>query len=61
MGLLRAQPQLIAAVRPLHRDGAAMRANTAAPWFTDYMAKAGPLLGGEPEVDMATPLWRNGI
>lgn len=45
----------------IYRDGEAMGANAAAPWFADYMAKAGPLLGGEPEVGMATPRWSKGI
>lgn len=45
----------------LYRDVGAMGANAQASWFADYMAKAGPLLGGEPEVTMATPLWSKGV
>ena len=45
----------------IYSSGEAMGANAAAPWFADYMAKAGPLLASEPEVAMATPLWSKGI
>ncbi len=45
----------------LYTNMEAMGANAQASWFADYMAKAGPLLGGEPEVSMATPLWSKGI
>ena len=45
----------------IYRDAGALGANAAAPWFADYMAKAGPLLAGEPEVAMATPLWSKGV
>lgn len=34
----------------IYASGEAMGANAAAPWFADYMAKAGPLLASEPEV-----------
>ena len=37
----------------IYRDAEAMGANAQAPWFADYMAKAGPMLAGEPEVAMA--------
>ena len=30
------------------------------PWFGEYMAAAGPLLAGQPEVGMATPLFAKG-
>ena len=45
----------------IYSDGEAMGANAAAPWFAEYMAQAGPLLAGEPEVGMATPRWSKGI
>ncbi|MGI9596758.1 MAG: putative quinol monooxygenase [Acidimicrobiales bacterium] len=45
----------------LYRNMEAMGANAQASWFADYMAKAGPLMGGEPEVSMATPLWTKGV
>ena len=45
----------------IYTSGEAMGANAAAPWFADYMAKAGPLLASEPEVAMASPLWSKGV
>ncbi len=45
----------------LYRNIEAMGANAQASWFADYMAKAGPLLGGEPEVAMANPRWTKGL
>jgi quinol monooxygenase YgiN len=45
----------------IYRDPAVMGANARAPWFADYMAKAGQLLAGEPEVGMATPVWSKGV
>jgi quinol monooxygenase YgiN len=45
----------------IYASGEAMGTNAAAPWFADYMAKAGPLLASEPEVAMATPRWSKGI
>ena len=45
----------------IYSNGEAMGANAAAPWFADYMAKAGPLLASEPEVAMANPLWSKGL
>ena len=45
----------------VYGDPSAMGANASAPWFAEYMAKAGPLLAGEPEVGMADPMWSKGI
>ncbi len=45
----------------IYADGAAMGANAGAPWFAEYMQKAGPLLAGEPTVGMATPRWSKGV
>lgn len=45
----------------IYSDAEALGANAAAPWFAAYMAQAGPLLAGEPEVGMATPRWSKGI
>jgi quinol monooxygenase YgiN len=45
----------------IYTDAAAMGANAQAGWFADYMAKVGPLLAGEPEVAMATPVWSKGV
>lgn len=45
----------------LYTDGEALGANAQSSWFADYMAKAGPLLAGEPEVAMADPRWSKGL
>ncbi|MEL7157719.1 MAG: antibiotic biosynthesis monooxygenase [Actinomycetota bacterium] len=45
----------------VYRDMASFGANAQAPWFEAYMATAGPLLAGEPEVGMATPRWSKGL
>lgn len=45
----------------IYRSTEALGANAQASWFADYMAKAGPLLGGEPEVAMTTPRWTKGL
>lgn len=45
----------------IYTDGQAMGANASAPWFGEYMEAVGPLLAGEPEVGMATPLWSKGV
>lgn len=45
----------------IYSDPAAMGANASAPWFAEYMAKAGPLLASEPTVVMATPGWSKGV
>lgn len=45
----------------IYTDGRAMGANASAPWFGEYMGAVGPLLAGEPEVGMATPLWSKGV
>ena len=39
----------------------AMGANAQAAWFADYMAAAGPMLAGEPDVMMAIPGWSTGL
>lgn len=41
----------------VYTDPAAMEVNAQAPWFGEYMAAVGPLLGGQPEVTTATPMW----
>jgi quinol monooxygenase YgiN len=41
----------------VYADPASMEANGRAPWFGEYMAAVGPLLGAQPEVTTATPLW----
>ncbi len=38
-----------------YTDIKAFEANAQQPWFAEYMAAAGPLLAGMPEVGMATP------
>ena len=45
----------------LYRDAEAFGANAQSSWFADYMAKAGPMLAGEPTVGMATPRWSKGV
>lgn len=45
----------------IYSDPAAMGANASAPWFAEYMTKAGPLLAGEPTVVMATTGWSKGL
>ena len=45
----------------IYTDAAAMGANAEAPWFADYMARAGNNLAAEPEVGMATPVWSKGV
>ncbi len=45
----------------MYADAETMGANAQADWFADYMAKAGPLLAGEPEVGMADPRWSKGV
>ena len=45
----------------IYSSGEAMGANASAPWFGEYMGAVGPLLAGEPEVGMATPLWSKGV
>ena len=41
----------------VYTDPAAMKANSSAAWFGEYMAAVGPLLGGQPELTTATPMW----
>ena len=45
----------------VYRDQEALQQAAQAPWFAAYMGKAGPLLDGEPEVTMATPVWATGL
>ncbi|HEY5650464.1 MAG TPA: antibiotic biosynthesis monooxygenase [Acidimicrobiia bacterium] len=45
----------------IYSDASAMGAYASAPWFTEYMAKAGPLLASEPTVAMAVPAWSKGL
>lgn len=45
----------------LYRDAEALGANAGADWFTEYMQAAMPLLAGEPQVTMATPMWSTGV
>ncbi|MEL6984801.1 MAG: antibiotic biosynthesis monooxygenase [Actinomycetota bacterium] len=45
----------------VYTDGESLGANAQSAWFADYMAKAGPLLAGEPVVAMASPMWAKGL
>lgn len=38
----------------------AMGANAGADWFQEYMGKVFPLLDGQPEMSMTTPIWSKG-
>jgi quinol monooxygenase YgiN len=35
--------------------------SSQAPWFWEYMGAAGPLLDGQPEVVMLSPVWGKGV
>jgi quinol monooxygenase YgiN len=41
----------------VYNDPAALERNASSDWIADYMAKAGPLMAGEPTVSFGTPLW----
>ena len=45
----------------IYSDPEAMGANASAPWFAEYVTKAGPLLAGEPTVVTATTAWSKGV
>lgn len=45
----------------IYASAEAMGANASAPWFGEYLRKAGPMLAGEPRVAMATPRWSTGL
>jgi quinol monooxygenase YgiN len=45
----------------VYRDPDALQQAAQAPWFADYMGEVGPLLAGEPEVTMASPVWATGV
>lgn len=45
----------------IYSNGEVMGANAQSSWFAEYMQQAGPLLAGEPEVGMATPMWSKGV
>ena len=38
-----------------------LQANSNATWFWEYMSAAGPLLDGQPEVMMGTPVVAKGL
>ncbi len=41
----------------VYETEAAFKENAGGSWFADYMAAAGPLIDGAPEVHMAAPQW----
>jgi hypothetical protein len=43
------------------RDQDALQQAAQAPWFAEYMGQAAPLLAGEPQVTMASPVWETGL
>ena len=45
----------------VYQDQAALQAAAQAPWFAEYMGEVGPLLAGQPEVTMASPVWATGV
>lgn len=45
----------------IYRSADAMGANAGADWFAAYLQAAMPLLAGEPEITMSTPLWGKGL
>jgi len=45
----------------LYSGRKSMDHNTQADWFQEYMQKVFPLLDGQPEVGMATPIWTKGV
>ena len=40
-----------------YSDRSAFEANAQAPWFAEYMGEVAPLLAGQPEVGVSTPVW----
>lgn len=44
-------------IAEVYSTQAAFEANSQAPWFDAYMADAGPLLAGRPDVNMGAPHW----
>ncbi len=45
----------------IYRDPAQLQANARAEWFAAYLAQAGPLLAGEPEVTVGVPTYALGM
>lgn len=45
----------------IYSDAESLGANASADWFSAYMAKAMPLLAGEPTVMMTEPRWSTGL
>lgn len=45
----------------VYRDQDALQRAAQAPWFAEYMGQAAPLLAGEPQVTMASPVWETGL
>ena len=45
----------------IYRTVEAFQANAGSDFFATYMATAGPLLAGQPEVRMVTPRWTTGL
>jgi len=44
----------------VYGDPAAMAQNAGAPWFSEYMRAAAPLIDGRPEMATAEPVWAKG-
>lgn len=44
----------------LYNNRELFQEQSQAPWFWEYMGQVGPLLDGQPEVAMTTPVWAKG-
>ena len=40
-----------------YTDRQVFQANAQAPWYAEYMNHVAPLLEGQPEVGVSTPVW----
>ena len=45
----------------LYSSEAELHKNAGAAFFSEYMQKVGPLLAGQPEVSMTTPVWAKNV
>ncbi len=45
----------------IYSDKDAFQANAGSEFFMEYMKSAGPLLAGEPNVQLMTPRWSTGV
>ena len=45
----------------IYSDPDAMSANAGSEWFAEYLQAVGPLLAGQGEVSVASPVWTKGV